>query len=253
MWNKHFTWPQIAIVQYFVFAGSSALSIQKISGRQDIFWTIIFLIVGTVHFITEEHGHPLQISADKWQQIHRKIIFGVQTLIALAPWGPRDCTYMCFVLGIGFILSIFKVKQIKMAQQALTIINLNWLFMIQFVLEKGVTYKLDKRSFADIRLKWYQLKKALIILLEVYQLWCIRCYSRFPMNIRWTPIIVGIIAQIMAMVYVTVSIAKTSVSNNAIISQLEEHNIAVSFKVANKCPTCLKYISALDMESSFGE
>ena len=160
---------------------------------------------------------------------------------------------MCFVFGIGVFISYLPhSKQIKRVVQALTIFNLNWMFMIQLVIENGFPRKdLNNRSFADIRMKWYQLKKVLLILLEVYQLWCIRCYSRFPMNLRWTPIVVGFIAIILACIYVTVSIAKTSVSNNAILTQLEGHDIAVSLKVANKCPVCLKYMSALDMESRF--
>jgi hypothetical protein len=113
---------------------------------------------------------------------------------------------------------------------------------------------LENKSMASPHMRSMYGAKASTIILESLCLWGLRCAHRFPYTMRWTPVWLSVIAIVGACAWCICFVKDTCVSRNAVFKCTNPlHMPAASMVAAKACPDCQACLTALDMESSFGE
>jgi hypothetical protein len=256
MLDKHAIWCQCALITWCIFAGASLFSIQSLTFKQDIYWFFLFGIASTIHFIAAEHGVCVRgpVFWNKWSRRTNFVLCGV-----ISTWCVGDQWYIqthVLCIGMYIFFSLFDHPKLWCMFIPQMLYSGSVYFAIIIALQSPfVNIDINKKSFASFEMKYISAKKSTGILLQGYALWYLRCASRFPMTFRWAPVCIGLGSMVVSMVYSAYMVAPTNVSRNAIVQRPSHvrHCMAFSLTAANACPECRKYITSLDMESSFGE
>jgi hypothetical protein len=256
MYNKHAVWCQCVIVGMFVLATASLLSIQNITFDADIYWSCVLLTTSVIQFIVAEHAPVAGISIDNWMQIGRiqkATIYVIMFTWSIVAWEKSWIQWAH--IPVGIITGIFmKNTQYLLIFVALgratitldtTLVVISLLLTINLnkpkVIQKSIASRLHKQTIAA---------KAVSLLLEAVVLWLLRCEHRFPHIVRWRPLSAAAISIVVAVLWCEYNVMDTITSNNVIIVGTG-HGIAASLRAAQACPICTKYLTSLDMESSY--
>lgn len=261
MWNKFAVWCQCALVMPATMALASVMSVQSMTWSHDIYWSLFLGIRCTVQFISAEHA-SLIVDADAWQRfdhIQTLVVIGCIYVWHLTQW-PLHWHVASLLLFIT-ILSVVPRRPPTKFQALLPITAYRVLYvpttpLVPLVLarfmEERALVKSVGTSTADNALREVYAAKSAGILFESVCLWSIRCGHRFPYTMRWTPVSVSVLGVLLACAWCHCCVRDTHCSRNAIIRR-RGHGIAASLTAARACTTCNACLSALDMESSFGE
>lgn len=266
MWRKHAVWCQCAAVMPAVMAMATVLSIQTLTWTQDLYWSILFTIEAVIQLIVAEHGTVIW-NASQWQTIELKRIFATSMILWL--WHTTQWPIsQHFISHLVIFAATFWKRTWDQPQWHITIYGALSLYVILFkyqwsiltlltmakAYEQWLRKKLPKKSMASPYMRWIYGTKATTIVLESLCLWGLRCAHRFPYTMRWTPVWLSIITIGGACLWCVCFVKDTHISRNAIFkcSHLL-HMPAASMIAAKACPECQTCLTALDMESSFGE
>lgn len=260
MFKKQAVWCQCASIISAVFAGACIVSIQETSYYQDIIWFLIFGINALIHFTAAEHATigfidvTMLITIEKWLDLINCttiFIYNLPLPGSMIPIVYLILPYVLFKAGP-------KIEPIITA--LILCIQLNWfvtilacVYLLAKVLSKEWFTKTNRCSIAGTEIRRAYLWKTVWRVSLYIILWQIRCQNRFPSTLRWRPIILAFVWEMISMIYCHYNVLPTIVSNNAIIQYNELHPMAASLKAAHNCPICRRYLTALDMESSFGD
>lgn len=252
MYLKHGVWCQCASVFTFVLAASSVLSLQHLTLTVDVYWSLVLLVVASLHFILAEHAPVFGFFTETWFKLHpdsmvHACLFGW----SLMRWQPT-----AGYVGLAVVASalLYRKPVHVLVVACATRFVLTWDACLLTMLALLATYyrrpDVRNKSIASREQKQRFLIKSTQILLQSVALWLLRCEHRFPHVVRWTPIISGLVGIGVAAVWCHFNVAVTRVSRNAIIVDVG-HGMAASLKAAEACPVCSRHLTALDMESSF--
>lgn len=249
MYNKHAVWCQCATIFYFAFAISVFSSIKYI--LIDTYWGMLFVSLGVVRFCHAEHAPFFGITIEHWIKINRSMTgLVIGTICSNIIFTKNIQIFACqmfFVIVHHFIntkivLPLFVVIEIMSGITVLPLYCALKLYTIDHV-GKSMASKEHKLRFAKFSLQ---------IVLETFILWSIRCSQRFPYNVRWKPIIGAFFMLFCALAYCHIYTKPTKVSRDSIIMK-KGHGMTASLTAALACELCTSTLSALDMESSFGD
>ena len=266
MWKKHAVWCQCAAAMPAVMAMATILSIQSLTWTQDIYWGAMFSIQAVIHLIVAEHG-PCIWSAVQWQTIELKRVFVTSMILWLwhtTQW-PVSQHLMSHVLILAATLwkrtwdcPKWHIAIYGMLAMYVLLFQYQWSMLTLLTLTKAyeqwLRNQLNRNSMASSCMRWMYGAKAASIVIESLCLWSLRCAHRFPYTMRWTPLWLSTVAICLACVWCVCFVKDTSVSRNAVFKHSHLlHMPAASMIAAKACPECQRCLTALDMESSFGE
>lgn len=261
MWYKHAIWKQCAIVSHAVLAGAALLSCQSLTLFIDVYWACVLCTSTIIQFIAAEHSPFGHLNADQWIRLEKHRALWMLWILGLWHIFRGSAFMFTFFSIILALLTFVKVPQhlcflfvalihICSFPGYITFVWCLWAYALFHI--KRCNEFLIGKSLANHAMRILHFSKSICIVCEAICIWHVRCLHRFPHSMRWTPVIVSTIAIAVAIMYADRYIAKTKVTHNAIIHKLG-HGIAPSIVTARKCPVCVKCISALDMEASFGD
>ena len=259
MINKQAIWVQCSSVIHAAMAWVTIVSYQSITIHMDIFWSIFFLLEIWIVLVAAEHSNTLGILTDTWATCERiRNAFIISTFIVWNSFTWPIYYYLiitsilCVVLTqipqrMALALAVFTAC----AGQTYTVVGIYLLWSFSKDLSKQFFRKTIQKSIASTEIKRAYAFKSIYIILEGILLWNIRCSHRFPHVFRWKPLFFSFGSFAVAVLYGHFFIKETRISRNSIITR-EGHNMAASLNAAEQCPVCVKCLSLLDMESSFG-
>ena len=257
--NKHAVWCQCAIVFHISITLACISSFQNITAMPDIFWSVLCLFNTVCLFSESEHAPVASISIDQWQKINSE-----REKLILATFAVINVVYWPFQYQIMAVIVLFFCFKMFWSHWALATVAIclfwdNMVVKIIFSVYIIAIYNKEKyfkavieQSIASPMLKRAYAWKSMQIFTEGLILWYLRCLHRFPHIFKWKNVYIGICGVILSMIYVEYMVKETVVSRNAIIKSYG-HGMAASLASANACPICRKCLTALDMESSFGD
>ena len=261
MWYKHSVWCQCVLSIPILLSLSTIASTQTITFDMDIFWSFIFLISTTIQFIEAEHGFLFK-PPDFWKKINdirTNIILYIILIWSFTQWSMKYYLYSLVITGIISFITQTYHKNIYTLAALVPVIFIMPYYTIFIFMYGTCLYLKDYyfkksvgTSIADMPIRFAYANKAMAILFESIILWSIRCNHRFPHTFRWKPFITGLFVFTLSFFWCKYNIKETKVSRNAIIHDIG-HGMAASLTAAQKCNICKKCLTALDMESSFGE
>ena len=258
MYQKHAVWCQCVIMGIFILTVASILSIQSITAKTDIYWSVVFLLTSTTEFIVAEHAPVGHISTQTWVKIgiaQKTVVYAIILTWSIYSGEQSWIQWVHIpVAAIGGILvqqplpvliaaTITRMATSHDASLLLLVLLLALQAKRPNIINKSMASKEQKQRFAI---------KAMAILLETLILWFIRCEHRFPNVVRWKPLGAAALAIIVAATWCEYNVMDTIQSANSIIVG-RGHGMAASLRAAQECPVCFKQLTSLDMESSFSD
>lgn len=259
MWHRHAVWCQCALTMPAIITLASAMSVQGLTWDIDMYWTLLLGANTFVQFVAAEHG-KLKWGPEIWQRVdaQRHVVLSAALLLWYCTHWP---VYVHMLADSFFVIASIQVwawgLEISCAVATIVTICVNlWtplpaycacLYLTNMYFEQSI-----QTSSAGIPIRMAYGAKAARILLETVLIWSVRCTHRFPHTIRWTPIMVGILAIALAGLWCMNRVKPTKVSRNAVIVS-KGHGLAASLQAAYECPVCQSCLTSLDMEASFGE
>ena len=166
-------------------------------------------------------------------------------------------TNLLFLLVISVCYR--KIPQ-RYSQWVFMVILLNGLNLYTFLVLLCVALQYKRRQYlklsvtqchATIYLKKSVACKALSVTLQAFLFWVIRCESRFPHKLRYTPLIFGMIATIFATIHCHYYVLETKVSETSSITSVTlNHPLTPSMNAIMGCDQCRKQLSNIDLEDS---
>lgn len=259
MLNKHGIWCQTSLVLPTIMSIASTLSCQQLTLHTDMYWSFLFWAVTCIDFMAAEHG-PFGASVRLWQTLRKQSRFVIHCVMAtwsMTQW-PVYQHVCCLPIfwGTSILLQQHHSIVLFFAIIVSFLFGKPWVAMLLYwICESGSEYlfsRLKGSSLADLPIRNAYGYRALGILFKAMALWSLRCLYRFPYTFRWTPVCLGCICIGLVTGWASTHIQNTQVSRNAIVKR-SGHDIAASIFAARKCPECQSCLTALDMESSFGE
>ena len=257
MFNKQAVWIQTAVCCHITFFLACMLSFQTFSFKQDAIWTLLFALTSFFHFTVAEH---CDFGKLKLSTIMNVAYYFDSFLHVLMVWG-------CFVsvnwtnLLFLFIFSVClrKIPQ-RYSQWFFMVILLNGIQLYTFLVLFCVAMQYKRRQYlnksvsqchATIYLKKSVACQAIIVLLQAFLFWVIRCDSRFPHKLRYTPLIFAACATIFATIHCHYYVLETKVSEKSSISSVNiNHPLTPSMNAIMGCEECRKHLSNIDVEDS---
>jgi len=267
MWYKHAVWCQCASTTTAVLTIATFVSMRSFSVGVDLYWTLILGIQCVVQFFAAEHQH-IGITPSQWHQIEERRSYASKWLLvgwSLVHWSTWNCAIITTLAGAStripwrfrkkIHIYIIPVASLLLFLYAPTYID-RWIRFVPWILcqriRRGIPLK--NTSTADMAIRRHYFWRAMAILTESYVYWSFRCLHRFPHRMRWSSLIMAHSATVMALIWCHYNVAPTRVSSNSIIQREDpSHWMAASVVSAKKCPMCASRLTALDVESSFGE
>lgn len=256
--QKHAVWCQCVIMGMFVLTVASILSIQSITAKTDMYWSVVFLLTSTTEFIVAEHAPVGHISTQMWVKIgvtQKTVVYAI-----ILTWSiySGDQSWIQWVhIPVAAVIGFFIQKTLPLLVVATltrmaTSHDVSLLLLVLLLALRVQRPNIINKSMASREQKQRFAIKAIAILLETLILWFIRCEHRFPNVVRWKPLGAAALAIIVAATWCEYNVMDTIQSGNSIIVG-HGHGMAASLRAAQNCPVCLKQLTSLDMESSFSD
>jgi len=258
MINKQAVWIQIMTSVHVVFFLACFLSFQIQSFKQDAIWTLLFALSSVTHFSVAEHRNVWQLKLSTMMNIAYYLDSFLDILMIFGFLVSVNWTNLFFI----FVLSVCirKIPQ-RYSQCVVLFIFLNgihwytFLVIFRFALQYKTRQYLKKsvtQCHATIYLKKSVACKAINVLLESVLLWVLRCESRFPHKMRYTPPIIATISIVCITVYCQYFILDTKVSVKSSIKSIDiiNHPLTPSLNAILRCEQCMKCLTNVDIEDS---
>jgi hypothetical protein len=256
--QKHAIWCQCVTIFHVAITLACISSFQNITKGPDIFWSTVCVINTIVLFVEAEHA-PIVFTTDTWQTINNyreKIIWSVFATFN----GPKNpLIYQCFAILLIFIcfqklpfLWSISIFGISFFWGSWSVKLLFCIYVFAIYQRHRLFHSVINQSIAGTNLKKAYAAKSIHIFLEGIFIWYLRCLHRFPHEFRWKNVFIGMVAVFLSFLYCSFRVKKTKTSRNAIIKSYG-HGMAASLTAAKACPVCRQCLTALDMESSFGD
>lgn len=268
MHDKHAVWCQCASVCTFLLACACICSIRTFSINIDLYWSFVLCLQCLAQFCAAEHMLFFGRTPAYWHDMEDKRSYACKWIIAgwsFFMWSNINALFVT-LSGVASTFVPWKYRRkhqylILPVVSAILLLNSplhirTWSRTIPFVVCERVrrTIRLKNTSTADLPIRRQYFWRACGICAESILYWSFRCTHRFPHTIRYTGVLVSLLAVLLAFVYCHYNIAPTRVSANSIIkSDNTKHWMAASIEAAKKCTICAGGLSALDVESSFKE
>jgi hypothetical protein len=241
---------------HVVFFLACFLSFQIQSFKQDAIWTLLFALSSVTHFSVAEHRN-CQLKLSTIMNIAYYLDSFLDILMIFGFLVSVNWTNLFFI----FVLSVCirKIPQ-RYSQCVVLFIFLNgihwytFLVIFRFALQYKTRQYLNKsvtQCHATIYLKKSVACKAINVLLESVLLWVLRCESRFPHKMRYTPPIIATISIVFSAVYCQYFILDTKVSVKSSIKSIDiNHPLTPSLNAILRCEQCMKCLTNVDIEDS---
>ena len=257
MFNKQAVWIQIAVCCHITFFLACMLSFQTFSFKQDAIWTLLFALTSFFHFTVAEH---CDFGKLKLSTVMDVAYYFDSFLHVLMVWGCMvsvNWTNLFYMIVMS--VCIRKMPQ-RYSQWVFMVVLLNGINLYTFLVLFSVAMQYKRQQYlklsvsqchATIYLKKSVGCQALYVLLQAFILWMVRCESRFPHKLRYTPIIFAACATISAIVYCHYYVLETLVSVTSTISSVNiAHPLTPSLNAIMQCEQCRKQLSNIDLEDS---
>lgn len=254
MLNKQAVWIQIVSCSHLVFFLACLLSFQSISLKQDSIWTILFGFSSFLHSVVAEHCAIGQVKLSTILVMYHYFSPFIDILVAIGCYFPINWTNL-FLMTI-LSLCLHQIPH-KYSRWFLIFGLLNGITGYSLLISCRLFLQYKRQQFLHACLNQSQasiyLKKSVAcktgdVIVEALLLWSIRCESRFPHKIRYTPILIAAIAIISAAVYCQYTIAETKVSEKSTIILIGDHCLTPSFHAILHCEQCQKCVTNVDIE-----
>jgi len=246
--KKHAVWCQCASVLTSTLALSSIMSVQNITWKQDIYWSVVLVATAFLETTVAEHGFNPQILT-KLSSLWSGMVY---MLIVTGNGGTFH--YVGSIIGavVGAV-----VPQHSYLILCLGLVRRPTFFCCLLVSKLAAEYQYkEKMKMAvgkttdSILVKQALAAKTVGILSQTLLLWHLRCCDRFPHIYRWTPLLCGVLAMGCGIYWCHCYIAPTSVSHKSVIKSVG-HGLTPSLLAAKKCPVCSSCLTHLDIEDVF--
>jgi hypothetical protein len=257
MFNKQAVWIQTAVCCHITFFLACILSFQTFSFKQDSIWTLLFALTSFLHFTVAEHRDFVNLKLSTIMDVAYYLESFLQVLMVFGCFVSVNWTNLLFLFL--FSVCIRKMPQ-RYSQWVVLVVLLNGMNLYTFLVLFCVAMQYKRRQYlnksvsqchATIYLKKSVACQALYVLLQAFILWVIRCESRFPHKLRYTPILIAMIATVSAIVYCHYYVLETLVSVTSTISSVNTyHPLTVSMNAIMQCEQCRKHLSNIDLEDS---
>lgn len=257
MYNKQAVWIQIMTSVHVVFFFACILSFQIQSFKQDAIWTLVFALTSVTHFSVAEHRGIGKLKLSTIMDVAYYFDSFLNVLMILGCFVSVNWTNLFFLLV--FSVCIRKIPQ-RYSQWVVLVILLNGIRLYTFLVLFRVALQYKRRQYlklsvtqchATIYLKKSVACKAIIVLLESVLLWMVRCESRFPHNLRYTPLSIAAITILFATIHCHYNVLETKISEKSSISSVNiNHPLTPSMNAIMGCEECRKHLSNLDIEDS---
>ena len=253
MFNKQAVWIQIALTGHLTFVLSCILSIQGMSLKQDLIWSLIFTVTSIIPCIVAEHGF-YNINIDTMVTISHYIDSTTDILVVIGSQITINWFNICLITIVGISKQKLPVKYTRWFLLVGLIHGysfLSVLILCRLLLQyKQLTFlnQCITNTHATIFLKKSVGCKTLNILVEGYILWQMRCLHRFPHRLRYTPLCFAFISICSAIVYCYYYIADTKTSQKSVIQEITDHGIHPSYNAILQCESCKKCLTNIDVE-----
>lgn len=261
MWLKHGIWCQCILVGHSILAVACLMSMQNMTLALDVYWSVVFSVVALLQWIAVEHGSTFDIEPVVWQTVSAHVDRFIPILLSawsIQTWTATTMPVVAILSAAMTCVPIHPMTSFALSFLVKTAFEPDVLIVLWIVNGALRWYKQQSRlkmlhtSLAGAPIRHFYGSKALIHFVDALLMWVIRCEHRFPHTIRWSQPCCAVVAIGCAIAYCHSHVAQTRVTRNVIIQSVG-HTIAASLNAAEACPTCSKYLSALDMESSFGD
>ena len=257
MFNKQAVWIQMAVCCHITFFSACILSFQNISFKQDAIWTLLFALTSFNHFMVAEHQGLGKLKLSTVMDVayyfdsflHVLMVFGC--LISVN-WTNLFYIFICSVC-------IRKMPE-RYSQWVFMVILLNGIQLYTFLVLICVALQYKRQQYlkltvtqchATIYLKKSVACQAVYVLLQAFILWMVRCDSRFPHKLRYTPLIFAACATIFATIHCHYNVLETFVSVTSSIKSVNiNHPLTPSMNAIMQCEQCRKQLSNIDLEDS---
>jgi hypothetical protein len=257
MFNKQAVWIQTAVCCHVTFFLACLLSFQNISFKQDAIWTLLFAFSSFLHFTVAEHRGLGKL---KLSTIMDVAYYLESFLHVLMVWGCMiSVNWTNIFYMIVMSVCIRKMPQ-RYSQWVFMVVLLNGINLYTFLVLFSVAMQYKRRQYlklsvtqchATIYLKKSVACQALYVLLQAFILWVVRCESRFPHKLRYTPILIAMIATIFATIHCHYYVLETKISEKSSISSVNiNHPLTPSMNAIMGCEECRKHLSNIDVEDS---
>ena len=257
MFNKQAVWIQTAVCCHITFFLACMLSFQTFSFKQDAIWTLLFAMTFFLHFTVAEH---CDFGKLKLSTIMNVAYYFDSFLHVLMVWGCFVSVNWTNILFLFlFSVCIRKMPQ-RYSQWVFMVILLNGIQLYTFLVLFSVALQYKRQQYlkltvrqchATIYLKKSVACQAVYVLLQAFILWMVRCESRFPHKLRYTPILIAMVASVCAIVYCHYCVLETLVSEKSSITSVNPHHpLTPSMNAIMQCEQCRKQLSNIDLEDS---
>lgn len=257
MYNKQAVWIQIMTSVHVVFFFACILSFQIQSFKQDAIWTLVFALSSVTHFSVAEHRNLGKLKLSTIMNIAYYIDSFLHVLMIFGCLISVNWTNLLFLFL--FSVCIRKMPQ-RYSQWVFMVILLNGLNLYTFLVLFRVALQYKRQQYlkltvtqchATIYLKKSVACQALYVLLQAFILWVIRCESRFPHILRYTPLSIAAITILFATIHCHYNVLETKVSEkSSITSDNNHHPLTPSMNAIMGCEQCRKQLSNIDLEDS---
>jgi hypothetical protein len=242
MFDKPAVWCQCAAVLTATLALSSVLSIQTLTQKQDILWSVVLFTTALLQILVAEHGYRPKLVCSVWQ-----CWSGVLVMLVVA----GDSSLLCAVGAVGAVV----VPRYYVAVLAVGLLRypdtLSVLILFKLLAEYVYFEQSNKAvGKTHVYLKQAVAARAVGIVAESILLWYVRCFYRFPHVFRWTPVLTGMVAITVAVWWCQCFVADTTVSPKSIVKAVG-HGLTPSLNAAKNCPVCSACLTRLDIEDVF--
>lgn len=254
MYEKHAVWCQCAVVFTFVLAVSSTMSVQHLTLAVDVYWSGVFMTLAFLQFAIAEHAPIFGVTQTSWLKLQPNTF----AYAVLLTWSFTSWQGMVACVHVPVLAAALRWRNPKVVLVAACAVRtvVSWdtclLALYALLALRHRPPSILNKSMASREQKQRFLRKSVEIWLQSVALWLVRCEHRFPHVVRRTPMVTGVVAIVLALVWCHLNVAKTRVSQNAIIVG-DGHGMAASLAAAEACPICCQHLTALDMESSFSD
>lgn len=257
MFKKQAVWIQIAVCCHVTFFLACMLSFQTFSFKQDSIWTLLFALTSFNHFMVAEHRDFGKLKLSTIMDVAYYFDSFLHVLMVFGCLISVNWTNLFFLLVIS--VSLRKIPQ-RYSQCVVLVILSNGLNLYTLLVLFCVALQYKRRQYlnksvsqchATIYLKKSVGCKALSVTLQAFLFWGIRCESRFPHKLRYTPILIAMIATVCAIVYCHYYVLSTKVTETSTITYVTiNHPLTPSMNAIMGCEECRKHLSNIDIEDS---
>ena len=257
MFNKQAVWIQTAVCCHITFFLACMLSFQTFSFKQDAIWTLLFALTSFFHFTVAEHCDFGKLKLSTIMNVAYYFDSFLHVLIVFGCFISVNWTNLLFL----FIFSVClrKIPQ-RYSQWVFMVILLNGIQLYTFLVLFSVAMQYKRRQYlnksvshchATIYLKKSVACQAVYVLLQAFILWMVRCESRFPHKLRYTPLIIAMVITICATIHCHYNVLETFVSVTSSIKSVNPyHPLTPSMNAIMQCEECRKHLSNIDVEDS---